>query len=223
VGPAWQARFKEIGSAYEILSDPVKREKYDDDGFEDEWMDPREAEREERHARHLYCAAMGISETVVRECWCTLEELFTGVVRREGVMLHVIDVDSGVPGMEAKVFVVKIHAGWRGGREIRYGSINTNSLQSVTFVVRERPHPYFSRLPGGPDIKVWCALTPTQAQLGATITMPTLTGRPLLLQIKPMSATVVGRGVKTMAGEGFPHQPVHPVTGLPVGRAAHST
>lgn len=34
VGPAWQARFKEIGSAYEILSDPVQREKYDDVGFE---------------------------------------------------------------------------------------------------------------------------------------------------------------------------------------------
>jgi hypothetical protein len=48
-------------------------------------MDPREAEREERHARHLYCAAMGISETVVRECWCTLEELFTGAVRRQGL------------------------------------------------------------------------------------------------------------------------------------------
>ena len=51
-------------------------------------------------------------------------------------------------------------------------------------------------------MKVWCALTPAQAELGATVTMPTLTGRPLLLQIKPMSATVVSRGVKTMAGEG---------------------
>lgn len=41
---AAEARFKEIGSAYDILSDPVKREKYDARGFEDEWMDPREAE-----------------------------------------------------------------------------------------------------------------------------------------------------------------------------------
>ena len=44
-----EVRFKEIGSAYEILSDPDKREKYDAHGFEDEWMDPREAEvRRER-------------------------------------------------------------------------------------------------------------------------------------------------------------------------------
>jgi hypothetical protein len=110
----------------------------------------------------MYCAAMSIPETVVRECWCTLEvgavqvecswnmrlvptawfqpvnlkcdflvfkvcfpkfnlhryieELFTGSVRREGVVVHVIDVDTGRPSKEPKVFVVKIHPGWRGGR-----------------------------------------------------------------------------------------------------------
>lgn len=58
----------------------------------------------------MYCTAMGIPETVVRDCWCTLEELFAGSVKREGVVVHVLDVDNGVPSKEAKVFVVKIRA-----------------------------------------------------------------------------------------------------------------
>ena len=64
----------------------------------------------------MYCAAMSIPETVVRECWCTLEELFAGSVRREGVLVHTIDVDTGVPSKDSKVFVVKIQPGTEGRR-----------------------------------------------------------------------------------------------------------
>jgi curved DNA-binding protein CbpA len=55
--------FKDIGAAYELLSDPAARAKYDREGHAPEPMDPREAEAEERHARRMYCAAMGIPET----------------------------------------------------------------------------------------------------------------------------------------------------------------
>lgn len=153
----------------------------------------------------MYCAAMGIPETVVRECWCTLEELFAGSVRHEGVVVHIIDVDAGVPSKVPKVFVVKIHPGWRGGREIRFGAMGTNNLQSVTFVVRETPHPFFTRMPGesNPDIKVWCAITPAQHELGAVISVPSLSGRELRLAVKPNSTVAANRGTKTMKGQGF--------------------
>ena len=72
------------------------------------------SQEDERHARQMYCAAMSIPETVVRECWCTMEELFAGSVRREGVLVHTIDVDTGVPSKDSKVFVVKIQPGEDG-------------------------------------------------------------------------------------------------------------
>ena len=177
--------FKEIGAAYELLSDPAARARYDREGHAPEPMDPREAEAEERHARRMFCAALGIPETVVRECWCTLEELYSGTTRREGVMVATLtSIDRGcVPGKEAKVFNVRIAPGWRDGHEIRFGALRTNNLQSVTFVVRELRHARFTR--GAPrevrdaarrdaaaahggeeesdrhalDVTVWCALT----------------------------------------------------------------
>ena len=79
------ARFKEIGAAYALLSDPKTRERYDAHGHDDEYEDPREWMEAETHARMQYCAAMGVPETIVCQLWCTLEELFTGTRRHEPV------------------------------------------------------------------------------------------------------------------------------------------
>ena len=143
---AAESRFKEIGAAYELLSDPERRAEFDEHGFDPKtYRTPAEADEEERHARRMYCAAMGIPETVVREVWCTMEELFAGTTRREGVVVHVLGADSGVPEKQAKVFTVRVRPGCADKREIRFGAMHTNNLQSVAFVVRERPHSFFER------------------------------------------------------------------------------
>lgn len=89
----------------------------------------------------------------------------------------------GVLGLIIKVHTRHLasgsyHAGWRGGREIRFGAFGTNNLQSVTFVIREVPHPFFTRMPGADcaDVRVWCALTPAQHDQGAVISIPSLSG-----------------------------------------------
>jgi len=203
---AAESRFKEIGAAYELLSDPERRADFDEHGFDPKtYQTPAQADEEERHARRMYCAAMGIPETVVREVWCTMEELFAGVTRREGVVVHVIGSDSGVPEKEAKVFTVRVRPGCADAREIRFGAMHTNNLQSVAFVVRENPHPFFERRRGDvADVHARVALTPEQFEQGATIALPTLSGETLKLKLKPRSAVARAGGVKVVQGEGFP-------------------
>ena len=211
---AAESRFKEIGAAYELLSDPERRAEFDEHGFDPKtYRTPAEADEEERHARRMYCAAMGIPETVVREVWCTMEELFAGTTRREGVVVHVLGADSGVPEKQAKVFTVRVRPGCADKREIRFGAMHTNNLQSVAFVVRERPHSFFERASlrspddasrlDAFDIRARVALTPEQFEQGTTLVLPTLTGNTLKLKLKPRSAVARAGGVKVVAGEGF--------------------
>ena len=214
---AAESRFKEIGAAYELLSDPERRAEFDEHGFDPKtYRTPAEADEEERHARRMYCAAMGIPETVVREVWCTMEELFAGTTRREGVVVHVLGADSGVPEKQAKVFTVRVRPGCADKREIRFGAMHTNNLQSVAFVVRERPHPFFERVSFNRDdsdasrsrldafdVRARVALTPEQFEQGTTVVLPTLTGNTLKLKLKPRSAVARAGGVKVVAGEGF--------------------
>ena len=204
---AAESRFKEIGAAYELLSDPERRAEFDEHGFDPKtYRTPAEADEEERHARRMYCAAMGIPETVVREVWCTMEELFAGVTRREGVVVHVIGVNSGVPEKQSKVFTVRVRSGSADGREIRFGAMHTNNLQSVAFVVREIPHPFFERRRDGETADVFArvALTPEQFVKGTTLTLPTLSGGKMRLKLKPRSAVARAGGVKVVENEGFP-------------------
>ena len=203
-----EARFKEIGAAYALLSDPKARERSDAHGHEDEFEDPREwMPSRYLHARMQYCAAMGVPETVVRQLWCTLEELFTGTRRHERVDIFTVDTwYRGMPGKETMHFDVGVAPGWRDGREIRFGELGTNRLQSVVFVVRELRHPYFSRPRDktSADVLVRFALTKAQHEAGAVVSVPTLTGRPLKLSIKANSAVARSGGVKRIPGEGFP-------------------
>ena len=78
-------------------------------------------------------------------------------------------------------------------------------------------------MPGdsNPDVKVWCALTPSQHELGAVISVPSLSGRELRLAIKPNSNVVANRGTKTMKGEGFYVAP--PSGGRDKSKSIHTT
>ena len=202
---AAKMRFQEIGHAYSVLSDPEQRKEYDDIGmkmFEEPGVyDHFEAEQ----ARMMYCEALGIRECVVRELWCALEELYSGCVRREGVMVLGVDERTRKVVQKSHVFTVRVHRGWREGFELKF-TPSGNDLQSVMFVIRERPHARFDRVNDGSDIATWVALEPRQAVNGCVITTRSISGREIKLAVKPNSHTIRKGEEKVIKGEGF-HKP----------------
>tara|TARA_Y100001954_G_scaffold14936_2_gene14051 strand:- start:9681 stop:10892 length:1212 start_codon:yes stop_codon:yes gene_type:complete len=199
---AAKARFQEIGHAYSVLSDPEQRKEYDEIGmrmFEEPGAyDHFEAEQ----ARMMYCEALGVRECVVRELWCDLEELFSGCVRREGVMVLGVDDVTRKVTQRSRVFTVRVHRGWREGFELKFMPTG-NDLQSVMFVIRERPHERFDRVNNGRDVAQWIALEPRQALNGCIVTTRSISGREVKLAIKPNSHTIRKGEKKVIKGEGF--------------------
>jgi hypothetical protein len=194
--------FQEIGHAYSVLSDPEQRREYDERGMEMFETPGAYDHFEAEQARMMYCEALGIRECVVRELWCDLEELFTGCVRREGVVVLMVDDKTRSVAQRSRVFTVRVHRGWRDGFEIKFPPTGSE-LQSVMFVIRERAHDRFDRVNEGKDVATWVALEPRQAVNGCVITVKSISGRDVKLAVKPNSHTIRKGEKKVIKGEGF--------------------
>lgn len=197
--------FQEIGHAYSVLSDPEQRKTYDEIGMKMFEAPGANDHFEAEMARMRYCEALGIRESVVRELWCELEELFVGCVKREGVMVLAVDERTHQVVPTSRVFTVRVHRGWRDGFEVKFSPTGSD-LQSVMFIIREKPHARFDRVNEGRDLATWIALEPHQAVGGCVITTRSISGREIKLQIKPNSHTIRKGEKKVIKGEGF-HTP----------------
>ncbi|GEK85711.1 DnaJ domain-containing protein [Microbacterium aerolatum] len=113
-------------------------------------------------------------------------------------------------GEDGKPFKVKIPAGVADGQKIRLrgrgrpspdGGENGDIVVSITV----RPHPVFTR--DGLNLRLTVPVTFTEATLGATIEVPTLSGDIVKLRVAPGTPSgrvlrVKGRGVKSSKGTG---------------------
>jgi molecular chaperone DnaJ len=113
-------------------------------------------------------------------------------------------------GEDGKPFKVKIPAGVADGQKIRLrgrGRPSPDGGESGDIVVQiaVRPHPVFTR--DGLNLRLIVPVTFTEATLGATIEVPTLSGDIVKLRVAPGTPSgrvlrVKGRGVTTSKGTG---------------------
>lgn len=191
--PDAEARFKEMGEAYEVLKDPSKRAQYDQELKNRDFLknNPYGASQREHaqhydnshfdsdlfeslfgHARHHQQPTAG--HNYQGKIHITLEESFTGAVKQLQV-----PVDKGKE-TSMQTLNVKIPAGIKSGQQIRLAGQGAQGLNGgprgdIYLTITVEKHPLFDVMDN--DIYVTLPITPWEAALGAQIKVPTLSGK----------------------------------------------
>jgi curved DNA-binding protein len=216
-----EARFKEVGEAYEVLRDAEKRAAYDQLGANwragQEFRPPpgwEDLSRGFGGGDFRGGSAGGFSDF--------FESLFGGGFERttrsrgfaapgadQQAVLEVT-LEEAYAGARKSVrfeggrtLEVKLPAGVTNGQQIRLAGqggegIGGGSRGDLYLEVRIAPHPYF-RLEGR-DVHLDLPVTPWEAALGATVAVPTLGGR---VEVKIPAGSQSGRKLR-LKGRGLP-------------------
>lgn len=133
----------------------------------------------------------------------TLEELANGVTKKLRINRSITDA-RGATSKDSRTIEVPIKAGYKEGTKLRYegmGDETPRSKQDVVFVVKQKPHPQYTR--EGDNLVYRVNLTLEEAILGAKISLPPFAGRhQLSFELKePISSTYV----HTIRGQGMPN------------------
>lgn len=130
---------------------------------------------------------------------CTLEQLFTGTVKK-------LKITRNVNGSsEAKVIELEVRAGWKDGTKVTYpgeGDVRPGfEPQDIQFVIKEKPHDIFKR--EGDNLVMNEIISLKQALVGFELHRTGIDGKPLTLKIDDVLSPGEER---RLSGQGMPRK-----------------
>lgn len=147
--------------------------------------------------------------TIVKDIALSLEEIGMGIEKKMKISRKVYTAD-GASRSEDKVLKIAVKPGWKSGTKITFAKEGDqrpgHTPADITFIIRERPHPLFTR--DGADLKFVYKLPLRDSLCGTVIQVPTLQGNKVAMDctgqiIRPSS-------VKRVKGYGLPfHKEPH--------------
>lgn len=206
-----EAKFKLISEAYDVLSDPRKRQIYDLYGPEGlkasdfgtpSYHHPHDtkpcATRNNNNNNHRAGGA-GPKPTptpIETQLLCTLEELYKGA-RKKMKISRVLPDHFGKPITVQEILKIDIKPGWKKGTKITFPEKGNQEPglppADLIFVVEEKPHAVFQR--DGNDLVVNHKISLLEALTGLSLNLTALDGRNLTLPvtdiIQPGSEVVI--------------------------------
>ncbi|XP_076927183.1 uncharacterized protein LOC143590646 [Bidens hawaiensis] len=218
-----EAKFKQISEAYDVLSDPKKRQIYDlyghqfnnnnndnDNAKTNYGFNPRNAEdiRAElfRNLNTGDSSSSGFAckkaPAVENMLACSLFDLYKGAKKKMKISRTVVDPSGKIRTVE-EILTIEIKRGWKKGTKITFPEKGNQEpgviAADLIFVIDEKPHDIFTR--DGNDLVISQDISLLEALTGKTIELTTLDGRSLVVPI----TEVVKPGYElTVANEGMP-------------------
>ncbi|KAH0678102.1 hypothetical protein KY284_019187 [Solanum tuberosum] len=222
-----EAKFKQISEAYDVLSDPQKRQIYDiygDEALKSGQFDPsspsdrRGFKFNSRDAEDIFAEFFGGSDGYSRSTGgtvrirkaapvenklpCSLEELYKGSKRKMKISRIVLD-GTGKPTTIEEVLAIHIKPGWKKGTKITFPEKGNHEPGAapgdLIFVIDEKPHDVFKR--DGNDLVINQKISLVDALAGKTINLTALDGRELTI---PITDVVKPGHEQKIPNEGMP-------------------